>query len=165
MTRHRNRRSHGGRGGRRRDRRQQSYRTVKEIWTDYLKDGYFDDDGYLRPQYVARSTVEPLVMAMATARPKLSRSQLRRFFQHCRRIEARLLHDNGAWGEVQPRVLFLDSAAQDALRTPDQKIPDLFYDFIRLNVATVKNAKDFLEGFIPHFEALVGFGSIHIKKQ
>ncbi len=35
----------------------------------------------------------------------------------------------------------------------------IFHDFIRHNVAAVKTEKDFLEGFLPHFEALVGFGT------
>jgi hypothetical protein len=40
----------------------------------------------------------------------------------------------------------------------------LFHDFIRRNVAAVHSEKEFLQGFLPHFEALVGFGSLHLKK-
>jgi len=137
---------------------------VEAIWAGYLRGGYFDEHGSLRPEYVSRDRVERLVEAMAKARPQLTMSQLRRFFQHCRRIEAELRQDDAPWGKVLPRVLLLDAAAQDAARKTDPKIPELFFDFIRRNVAAVKRPEDFLGGFLPHFEALVGFGAAHIKK-
>lgn len=155
----------GGRGrGRGRGDRGQQHKVVEEIWPGYLKDGYFDEHGHLRPQYVSRESVEPLIEAMAKARPALTMSQLRRFFQHCRRVESRLRRDGVEWGEVLPQVIFLDAVAQAAVRQND-KVPDLFFDFIRCNVAAVKSPKDFLDGFVLHFEALVGFGAIHIKNR
>ena len=65
-------------------------RTLEEIWPAYLKGGYFDDAGHLRLDYVSRDRVEPLVREMSQARPSLTMHQVRRFFQHCRAIEARL---------------------------------------------------------------------------
>ncbi|MGH7501818.1 MAG: hypothetical protein ACREL7_08685, partial [Longimicrobiales bacterium] len=69
---------------------QSEHQSVDQVWRGYLDHGYFDADGNLRIEYVSREKVEPLVREMARARPPLSQAQLRRFFQHCRRIEAQL---------------------------------------------------------------------------
>jgi len=138
---------------------------VERLWSGYLQGGYFDTDGNLRVEYVSRERVEPLIRAMANARPALTTGQIRRFFQHCRRVEARLKAGEATWPEVRPQVLFLDAAAQDAHGKAQKKIPALFFDFIRQNVAAIGSADDFRHGFIPHFEALVGFGSAHIRRE
>jgi CRISPR type III-A-associated protein Csm2 len=136
------------------------------LWPGYLKDGYFDASGNLGMPYVSRELVEPLVRAMANARPPLVQHQLRRFFQHCRRIESELRPAGDArWLALRPRFAFLDAAAQDAFGKAPPKIPQLFRDFIRRNVEAVTSKRDFLDGFLPHFEAVVGFGAIHLKKE
>ena len=145
---------------------------IADCWPDYLKDGYFDAQDNLRLEYVARHIegrddigVEPMIRAMANGHPKLTTAQLRRFFQHCRGIETRLKSQEATWSQVRPSFEFLAAAAADAYGKQPRKIPDLFYDFICRNIATVKTERDFLHGFLPHFEALVGFGSLHIQKE
>jgi len=137
---------------------------VEQLWPDYLRGGYFDEEGNLRLEFVRRKEVEPLVREMARAQPALKQGQLRRFFQHCRRIEARLKVKEATWAQVRPQVEFLDAAAQDAFGKQPRKIPALFRDFIQRNIAAVQSEKDLREGFLPHFEALVGFGSTHIQR-
>jgi hypothetical protein len=48
------------------------------------------------------------------------------------------------------------------------KIPKEFQDFIDDNVKRVGSAKEperaFLDGFLPHFEALVGFGAAYLRE-
>lgn len=166
----------GGYGSGDRDRSQPN-QTVAQHWPGYLEGGYFDTDGNLKIEYVSRCVpgdevldeskqkgLEALVRAMANARPALTTGQLRRFFMHCRGLETKL-RSGATWGVVRPQFQFIDSAAADAHGKQPQKIPGLFYDFIRRNVAAVKSQDDFLRGFIPHFEALVGFGSLHIQKE
>jgi CRISPR type III-A-associated protein Csm2 len=111
-----------------------------------------------------RRGVERFVLAMANGDPQLTTGQLRRFFQHCRGIETRLKSGTAAWARIRPQFEFLDAAAADAYGKQSRKIPDVFYHFIRRNVAAVKSEKDFLEGFLPHFEALVGFASLHLAR-
>jgi len=165
MNRFRDQRKDHDRSGHRSGDQQRACRRVADIWPGYLSDGYFDENGFLRQEYVSRENVEPLAEAMAQAKPALTMSQMRRFFQHCRRIENRLRLDGEEWGKVLPKVLFLDAAAQDAWGKTEPKIPELFFDFIRRNVAAVRGPRDFFDGFIPHFEALVGFGATHIKNR
>lgn len=50
------------------------------------------------------------------------------------------------------------------------KIPREFQEFIDDNVRRVKAAEGqqqeaFLEGFLPHFEALVGFAAAHLRER
>ena len=137
----------------------QDRHTLDQLWPNYLQGGYFDDDGNLRIELVARARIEPLADAMSQARPRLTMHQIRRFFQHCRAIEAKIRAKSSSWAAEQASFLDLDVAAADAVAKSPKKIPDLFHDFIERNVAAVKTEKDFLKGFLPHFEALIGFGN------
>ncbi|MBI4540732.1 MAG: type III-A CRISPR-associated protein Csm2 [Gemmatimonadetes bacterium] len=140
--------------------------TIRAIWgADYLKDGYFDSNGHLRIEYVQRDRVEPLARTMCQASPPLTTGQLRRFFQHCRAIEARLKGRRSSWDRERRHVALLDAAAQDAVGKSPRKIPELFFDFISRNIQTVRTEADFLEGFLPHFEALVGFGARYLRRE
>ena len=142
-----------------------STETVIKYWgKDYLSGGYFDQNGNLKTEYVCRENVEPLVKVMCEQRTSLTTHQVRRYFGHCRAIETKLRAAGAAWDSVRPLVCRLDSAAADGAAKQPPKIPELFHDFIRRNVAAVKTKKDFLEGFLPHFEALVGFGQAYFKK-
>lgn len=153
-------------------------KTLDEVWREffrggaYLEGGYFDEQGNLKLEYVSRKPVEPLIKAMSQARPQLTMHQLRRFFQHCRAIEAKLKQGVSTWESERTNFAKLDSAAADALgvrpndfKTKPKKIPRLFHDFVKRNVAAVESEKDFLKGFLPHFESLVGFGAVHLKER
>jgi len=139
--------------------------SIESLWPGYLKDGYFDENGHLRIEYVCRDKFEALIREMC---PDLSAHQIRRYFGHCRALETRLKAPGVAWESVWPEVKKLDVAAADgAAEKPGRsaKIPALFRDFIRRNVDKIKCQKDFLQGFLPHFEALVGFGQAHFRKE
>ena len=161
----------GGPPGRGQPLRDPHGETVTKYWPDYLKGGYFDEAGNLRIEYVSREKVEPLVAKMCEDRAGLTSHQVRRYFGHCRALETRLKglsqEEKAAhWKQVQAEVKKLDIAAADgAAKQPTPKIPELFHDFIRRNVAAIKTHKDFLSGFLPHFEALVGFGQAYFKKE
>jgi len=155
-----------GRGGPPRDPHGE---TVTKYWPDYLKGGYFDEAGNLRLEYVCRDKVEPLVRKMCEPREGLTSHQVRRYFGHCRALETRLrgLDEEARaarWKQVHAEVKKLDIAAADGVAKQPRKIPELFHDFIRRNVAAIKTDKDFLSGFVPHFEALVGFGQAYFRK-
>jgi CRISPR type III-A-associated protein Csm2 len=133
-------------------------------WQNYLNGGYFETGTVdLRPEYVSRNNVESLVKQMA--RDGLTMSQLRRFFQHCRAIEAKLRAKAATWRALDADFRKIDIAAADAIGKKPPKIPHLFHNFVRRNVAAVRSEDEFLKGFLPHFEALVGFGSLHLKER
>lgn len=167
MNPHRHGPSRGGRGRHRggRAHHPQADDQVADHWPGYLEGGYFDDHGNLRIEYVSREKVEPLVEIMCRRRPLLTAHQIRRYFGHCRAIETRLRANAKAWEDVWPDVKKLDVAAADGAAKQPAKIPALFHDFIRRNVAAIRCEKDFVDGFLPHFEALVGFGQAHFKRE
>lgn len=134
--------------------------TTERSFSEILRQsGYFDEAGNLRNEFVVRDSIMPLAEEMGEAQPPLTTHQVRRFFQHCRAIEAKLRAKTSTWEAEEAAFRQLDVAAADALGKREGKIPQLFHDFIKSNVAAVKTEKDFLKGFLPHFEALVGFGS------
>jgi len=137
---------------------------LAEFWPGYLQGGYFDQTGALRPELVTRGKVEPLARAMAEGRPGLTPHQARRFFQHCRGIEARLRARVSSWALQREQLLRLDVFAADALAKALPKVPLLFHDFIRQNVERVHTEDDFLRGFLPHFEAVLGFGTRYFNR-
>ena len=138
----------------------------EESLSDILRrSGYFDAAGHLRIEFVVRDRLVPIAKALAHADPSLTVHQVRRFFQHCRAIEAKLRARTSSWAAEEAAFHQLDVAAADAFGKKPSKIPEMFHDFIKSNVAAVKNEKDFLRGFLPHFEALVGFGSQYFKER
>ncbi len=151
--------------------------TVAKHWPDYLEGGYFDESGNLKIQYVSRCLpgdehlpdhqqrgCEELIYSIANASIPLTTGQMRRFFSHCRALETKIKTGSATWYSLHAEFQKLDSAAADGFgKKPKPKIPGLFYDFIRRNVAAVHSEKDFLQGFLPHFEAIVGFGSLYLK--
>lgn len=140
-------------------------KSLDDMWPDYLSQGYFDAKGNLLPDLVIRNNMEPFASDMANGRPPLTSHQIRRFFQHCRAIEARLRAKTSTWERELTEFKKLDVAVADAFGKSPPKVPEIFRDFIQKNVAAVKTEKDFLEGFLPHFEALVGFGSAYFRTE
>jgi len=145
--------------------RDQGLEKVEQVWPVYLSGGYFDA-GCLKVEYVSRERVEPLVSAMCEDRNGLTSHQIRRYFGHCRTVETRLKSSGESWACLLPEIKKLEIAAADGVyKKPNPKIPKLFHDFIRRNVAAIKTKEDFLHGFLPHFEAVVGFGTAHFKRE
>lgn len=135
-----------------------------QLWAEWLvryQAGYFQN-GILLDHFVSRDAVMPLAQAFAANRndQPLTQHQLRRFFQHSRLIEQNLKLRRRSWEESIADFRKLDIAAADGLsKTKERRLNRLFHDFIRANVAAVTTEKDFRDGFIRHFEAVVGFGS------
>ena len=131
-------------------------------------DSYFAADSqgrhYLQPDFVSKKNVDPWAKHLAKFR--LTTGQMRRFFNHCREIERRLKIDGESWHQVSASFESICYHAQNAVSA--NKIPREFRDFIDHNVKRVvssgKPEEAFLQGFLPHFEALVGFGAAYLKK-
>jgi CRISPR type III-A-associated protein Csm2 len=139
--------------------------TLDTIWPGYLQGGYFDTDGNLKVEYVSRVPVERLAEELAKGEPALTQHQVRRYFGHCRAIETEIRSGGRSWASILPEVKKLDIAVADGIAKRPPKIPKLFHEFIRCNVAVIKSEKDFLQGFLPHFEALVGFGFRYFRRE
>lgn len=135
-----------------------------------LPDSYFImDEGKpcLHTAFVSKKTVDPLALSLARANPGLTTGQIRRFFNYCRDIERKLNVDGESWPKVAADFQSLSAHAHYACPGRNNKIPVEFRQFIDDNVNRVTSSDDprvaFLEGFVPHFEALVGFGAAHMR--
>lgn len=137
-----------------------------------LPDSYFADDAKgnacLRPEFVSREKMDSMARILGKeAHPQLTTSQIRRFFNHCRGIEHKIKTGGETWEQVAGSFEALSPHVAYASAPPRPKIPLEFRKFMNDNVKRVTSADDpgmaFLKGFMPHFEALVGFGAAHMK--
>ena len=135
-------------------------------------DSYFtlDEQGNrcLRTEFVSRDTVDPLAALLANANPRLTTGQVRRFFNHCPgdRTPTEGRGRELAAGGCELRVALLPRTVRK-LRTRTGRYRLEFQQFIDRNVRMVASSEDpgaaFLLGFVPHFEALVGFGAAYMR--
>ena len=93
---------------------------------------------------------------------------MRRFYNYCRSIERQLKVEGRSWEQAAADFEKLVFHAQYAQSS--DKIPWEFRQFIDANVGRVKAAEGrqreaFLDGFLPHFEALVGFAAAHLRER
>ena len=126
-----------------------------------------DQEGnrYRLTDFVSRAKVD--VLASRLGENGLTTGQLRRFYNYCRSIERQLKVEGRSWEQVAADFEALAFRAQYAQSS--RKIPREFQQFIDDNVRRVKAAdghrrEAFLSGFLPHFEALVGFAAAHLRE-
>jgi CRISPR type III-A-associated protein Csm2 len=121
----------------------------------YLKDGYFDANGYLQEDLIVKY---PKDLAERFYRIRLTMGQLRRFYEHVRKIEKRLTRESFA--SVRESLLALDPFVADAVGRAQGSGKDyeLFREFVVLNVEHAsKELKNFEKGFLPHFQYVVAY--------
>jgi CxxC-x17-CxxC domain-containing protein len=118
----------------------------------YLRGGYFDDDGHLRPELIveqARAISEDLAQAGLTT------AALRRFFGMARKVESRLDAEPD-FAAVRGDLLALKPFAANAQTR--EVIPSLFREFVDRNVEqAVSGEREFRRGFLPHFQYVVAW--------
>ena len=120
----------------------------------YLARGYFDEKGNILSQVVIDWPKE-IAQKLDAATPTMNVSQLRRFFTEVRHIEGQLAAGKN-YDTLRGRILKLDVYAADARKKGG--VPDLFKQFIEQNLVwATKTEKDFLSGFVPHFESIVAY--------
>lgn len=135
-------------------------------------DSYFTTDDRGNPcrqtDFVSKKVDELVRILASDCHPQLTTGQARRFFNHCRDIERRLKVDGESWQQIAADFESLSFHAQYASSGQNRKISQEFHkDFIDRNVKRVMSSDDpcraFLDGFLPHFEALVGFGAAYMR--
>lgn len=119
----------------------------------YLEKGYFDEDGYIYADLLGK-TAENVARVFGVGKPKLTNSQLRRFYNHAVAAEERLnLTDK--FKAANSSVQKLQAYAAEAVGK--DKVPAVFLDFIKKNTNAVKDDKSLRQGFLEHFEAVVAY--------
>ena len=116
---------------------------------------YFTDDGYTNVDMLMRDAER---IADRFDDEKLKRHQLRAFYDHAKRQLQRLQY-GAPFGEVHPQIARLKALAADRAARRQNPIPPRFKEFIDRNIDAVADQKSFEKGFMPHFEAVVGYCS------
>lgn len=121
-----------------------------------LKEGYFNDKGNLWEDFITT-----MASKIALSFKGLKNHQLRRFYGHAKSAENRLRMTND-WDAVNIEIKRLEPFVSEA--KGKDKIPHSFYEFIEKNIKSIHNQKDFEDGFIRHFEAVVAYFTYHYPK-
>ncbi len=90
---------------------------------------------------------------------KLTSSQLRKFFNEVRSIEAQI---DGRFDEQKALILMLKSKVAYSVGKDSSKTPKEFKDFIDACVDKISDVKDF-NAFMKFFESVVGYYYFHSK--
>jgi CRISPR type III-A-associated protein Csm2 len=124
----------------------------------YLKDGYFDSEGHLRPEVVgavAQTVAQTIRSERIRGREQMAYSQLRGFWDAVRSIRKKL-DAAGSFNAVRADIRKLCVLAANAVGR--EVAPPIFKLFIDRNVdEAVKDQRGFETGFFEHFQAVVGF--------
>jgi CRISPR-associated protein Csm2 len=126
----------------------------------YLANGYFDPKGELLENFIVL-WAEEIARNLGQAFPEMKKHQLRRFYNHVKSLERKL--DLSDYESINNDLKMLIPYATSAANVSPPKIPRLFEEFIRKNLALVKDPKSF-HAFLKHFEAIVGFSERYLKK-
>lgn len=141
----------------------------------YLSQGYFDDAGYVRSALLTTAGRKPDAQMDQEQATDLDRAlcalrfgpirgsrdlgvkvaQLRRFYNHAKQLEGRLRRHQDI-GEIRSDLQRLEVHAVSVVGRGVACEP--LVDFMRANVRHAQlSARHFLQGFIPHFEAVVAY--------
>lgn len=126
---------------------------IDQYWEE-LAYGYFIRDYYIRKEFVltfAKELAEEFFKNENVNKP----TQIRKYFDYCDKINGifKVKKDFLFVQAELPKVIpHLNNALKKGLITND------FYNFMEKNIeAALIEEKNFTKGFIPHFEAVIGF--------
>ncbi|HOF86522.1 MAG TPA: type III-A CRISPR-associated protein Csm2 [Armatimonadota bacterium] len=123
---------------------------------------YFDN-GVLRREFLLDWAQ---AIAKSFEQDRLTTGQIRRFFTATRRIEQRLLLARKMGLPTDAILCDVMRLAPIAVYAGNRNagnrnvVPEIFVEFIQKNVALVHSTEDFLGGFLPHFECVLGFANL-----
>lgn len=126
---------------------------IEQYWNELTK-GYFLKEDYIRKEFIIDYAKE-LAMEFSKNENVNKSTQIRKYFDYCDRIvgvfktKRDFLYVKAELPKVIPH---LNNALKKGLITKS------FYDFMEINVElSLINEINFNKGFIPHFEAIIGF--------
>jgi CRISPR-associated protein Csm2 len=126
----------------------------------YLEGGYFDESGHIRADLIT-STASILAKNFGLGYTRLTNGQLRRFYGHAKTAE-KAFHFSSDEKKLVLDIKALESFVAEA--KGKDKVPEEFYMFIKKNTDIISDSKDVLKGFLPHFQAIVGFFTCHYPR-
>ena len=122
---------------------------------DYLKSGYFDSNGNVRPELITSLAEEVARTLTQNASPPMASTQLRRFYNKARSFKD-LLDAGASFPSIVSRIRELE---RDAVYSVGRELaPPVFKEFMERNVRLAeKGRKEFESGFLQHFQSVVAY--------
>jgi CRISPR-associated protein Csm2 len=127
----------------------------------YLNGGYFDNEGQIKQELLLELASDIAHKFGKDSKVEMTTSQLRKFYGHVKIAEKAYLL-SGSNKKLIVDIKTLDSFVAEA--KGKGKVPPIFYDFVKENVANVTTVEDILKGLIPHFQAVVAYYTYHYPK-
>lgn len=122
-----------------------------------INDGYFNEKECLKesliikyPQYLAN---------LFSKDQKINKpTQIRKYYDYCKNLEG-ILKIKNDFSCIIPDLYQLIPLTNNAMNKGN--ISNAFRDFLEINInQAVKSEKNFLDGFMPHFQSLIGYYKI-----
>ena len=125
---------------------------------DYLRGGYFDQNGYLRVEVVTHwaKSVAKVLIGTNPKNPRMKSAQLRNFYEKAKVIQRRLKAEE-PFDSLRAEVASLERDAAYAVGRENSPAPPSFKEWMDRNLElALRDAKNFL-AFVEHFESVVAF--------
>lgn len=119
---------------------------------DYLKDGYFNDKGYLSEGIYTSDAVR---VAEVLSAKGMTRASLRRFYNKLRGIHSRF-KDTKNFDEIKPGLYSFYPNVADAI-SRNNNVPEEFRQFIDKNIKLAVKDKEHFFGFVEHFQSVLAY--------
>lgn len=131
--------------------------TLPIEYEDEIMDGYFNDNDCLKDTLIIKY---PKILAMYfSSDPKVNKpTQIRKYYDYCKNLEG-ILKIKNDFNFILSELYQLIPLTNNAMNKGN--ISNSFRDFLELNInQAVKSEKNFIEGFLPHFQAIIGYYKI-----
>jgi len=126
---------------------------IEQYW-DELSNGYFIRDDYIKKEFVLEFAKE-LAKEFSKNENVNKSTQIRKYYDYCDKIHGVYKVKKDflyVQAELPKLIPHLNNALKKGLISND------FYTFIEKNIEmSLTEEKNFTKGFIPHFEAIIGF--------
>lgn len=123
-------------------------------YEEEILDGYFNEKDSLKESLIIKY---PKALAEQFSKePKINKpTQIRKYYDYCKNLEG-ILKIKNDFNSILSELYQLVPLTNNALNKGNISVS--FKDFIELNIhQAVKSEKNFTEGFLPHFQSLLGY--------
>lgn len=128
------------------------YRTYAKLPDNYLKDGYFDERGYLREGIFKEDAKE---VASVLAGLRMTPTSLRAFYNKLKAIENRYKTANNNFDLIKPNLYAFERDV--AYQVSRGIVSEEFRKFININSDLAIRGPGYFRGFIEHFLSVLAY--------
>lgn len=136
------------------------FRPIPPDYLNDLQNGYFGDKAVIRKEFLIKYPD-----GISKSFSGMTYTQIRSFFSSLRNCESAYRYAvEGTQGDssiaeakLLAKIQALNGIVTYAASKQSSNVPENFRKFMISNIEVCKNARDVLEGFIPHYESVLGY--------